>query len=375
MATIEILHDGVLFRNPEPGYRALCAYLPNIVPLSDTELLCLFRLGQAFYSIDGRLAQLRSTDGGRTWTDEGVVWDPSRERPTFTYTAPHGTLLRDGTLLLLARRYPADELHAHLFNPATGGVRSTEAVLFRSADGGRTWSSPEVLDLGPEVAIDTPSGIIELLDGRWFLGCEAWKAWDDAAPLHIKGHAVFSRDRGRSWGERLDFPSASDPSRMYSHSRYTQMRDGRIGALQWTQSIGGDQDMNLHLVTSDVTGARWSRPEPTGIPGQTSWLADLGEGRLSATYTARGGMRPGIMVALSEDAGRTWDMEHQVMVWDAVGQEYLGLARKPDYPASHDTIAFGKPNAARMPSGDVISAWWCTQSCVTHIRYARLAVR
>ena len=86
-------------------------------------------------------------------------------------------------------------------------------------------------------------------------------------------------------------------------------------------------------------------------------------------------MKPGILVALSEDEGKTWDLEHQVMAWDAVGQEFLGVSRKPTYPASHDNIAFGKPNTARLPGGDILSSWWCTQACVTHIRYARLTLK
>ena len=61
-------------------------------------------------------------------------------------------------------------------------------------------------------------------------------------------------------------------------------------------------------------------------------------------------------------------------VWDAVGQEYLGVERKPQYPASHENIAYGKPNLARMPNGELIASWWCTQACVTHARFARIAV-
>ena len=80
------------------------------------------------------------------------------------------------------------------------------------------------------------------------------------------------------------------------------------------------------------------------------------------------------MVAASGNGGRSWDLERQVIVWDAVGQEFLGVTHKPTYPSSHDNIAFGKPNLARLPGGDLIASWWCTQACVTHIRYARLAV-
>jgi hypothetical protein len=152
------------------------------------------------------------------------------------------------------------------------------------------------------------------------------------------------------------------------------MLDGRIAVLQWTQKVGTGEDYDLHFVISDLTGREWSRPQPTGIMGQTSWLGDLGDGRLVATYTRRDRMQPGIMVVLSEDGGKTWDLENQVMVWDSVGQEYLGVVHKPSYPASHDNIAFGKPNTAVLPNGEIISSWWCTQACVTHARFARLAV-
>ena len=92
-------------------------------------------------------------------------------------------------------------------------------------------------------------------------------------------------------------------------------------------------------------------------------------------YSLREGMAPGVMVALSDDEGRSWDLDHQVTVWDAVGQEFLGVSHKPSYPASHDNIAFGKPDTAVLPSGEVIVSWWCTQACVTHIRFARLQVQ
>ena len=95
---------------------------------------------------------------------------------------------------------------------------------------------------------------------------------------------------------------------------------------------------------------------------------------MAAAYTAREGMNPGINVVLSADEGRTWDVDNQVQVWDAVGQEYLGVERVPEYPKSHDNIAFGKPNLSRLADGTLIASWWCTQAAVTHSRFARLRV-
>jgi hypothetical protein len=371
---LKILSEGILYRNPTPGYKAECAYLPNVVPLSEQELICFYRIGSAFYSEDGRLAQLRSTDGGKSWATEGLVWDPAQDRIPYSYTAPHGTRLSDGTLALIASRKDCSVPGQRDFNAETGGIRPREKILLRSTDNGHTWSAPELLHLPGNGLADTPSQIIELNDGRWFLACELWKGWDDTRPLHIKGFTIFSADKGKTWTDRVDFTSASDVEKMYSHSRYTRMLDGRVAALQWTQEIGTGKDFDLHFTISDQTGREWSYPRPTGIMGQTSWLADLGDGLLAATYTLRERKRPGTYVVLSEDEGKTWDIEHQVNVWDAVGQEFLGVEHKPSYPASHDNIAFGKPNTARLPNGEIICSWWCTQACVTHARFARLSV-
>ena len=374
MARLVLQTEGVLYRNPRPAHRAECAFVPNVVPMGNQEVLCFYRIGQAFYSADGKIALLRSHDGGPTWSGEGVVIDPAADSHPYNYSTPHGTRLSDGTLLLIAKRWDASDPDRFIFNVATGGMRPSEEVLLNSTDGGRTWSKPEVLDLPGEGLADTPSQIIELEGGRLFLACELWKAWDDRRPIHIKGFALFSDDGGRTWDDRVDFPSAADPHRMYSHSRYARMFDGRICALQWTQDVGASRDFDLHFTISDETGTRWSDPQPTGIPGQTSWCADLGDGRIAAAYTRREGMEPGTLVVLSEDEGKMWDLEGQVMVWDAVGQEYLGVEHKPAYPASHDNIAFGKPNLARLPDGSLVCSWWCTQACVTHARFARLTV-
>ena len=374
MEKLSIEHEGTLYRNQRPGYRAQCAFLPNVVSLSDKELLCLYRLGQAFYSVDGKLAVLRSTDAGVTWHQDGEVCDPGDDGRPYSYSAPHCGKLSDGTLLLISRRNDCSKPNQVFFNPETGGAQPCDIVLFRSVDNGKSWSKPSVLALPGEGLTDTPSNIIELDNGRLFLGCELWKAWDDTNPLHIKCFGVFSDDGGVTWAERVDFPSSSDSVKMYSHSRYTKMLDGRVGTLQWSQEVGSNKNFDLHFTVSDKEGKNWSVPQPTGLMAQTSWMADLGSGTLAAAYTTREGMAPGVFVVLSFDEGKSWDVANQVMVWDAVGQEFLGVVHRPDYPASHDNIAFGKPNLVRLPDGALICSWWCTQACVTHVRYAKLRI-
>lgn len=377
MTAPRIVHDGILYRNPAPGHVAICAFYPSLVSIGINDILCVYRRGQAIYSNDGQIAKLRSADGGATWKSDGVLWNRHDEKcgEKFSYMAPFISRLSDGTLAIIVKRSLAEVIDVEMFNPVTGGNKPSELVLTTSRDGGRTWSPPRVLDLPDGDVLSSHTSVIDLDDGRWMMCFEKWKRWDDTRPLHIHGFAMFSKDQGATWGGRLDFPSASDAERMFSHSQYRKRRDGGIWALQWTQSIGGNENHDLHLVTADKSGKTWSSPVPTGLRGQTSCIADLGEGRAVATYVAREGMRPGVMVVASDDDGRTWDVEHQTMVWDAVGQEFLGVVHKPSYPSSHDNIAFGKPDLIMLPDGDVIASWWCTQACVTHIRYARLSLK
>ena len=373
MKRLEVLDDGVIYKNPEPGLKAECAFLPNVVPLDGDEVICVYRIGQAFYSTDGTLNVARSTDGGKTWVPEGRVWDIANDDRPYNYSAPHAFRLRDGTLVLTAFRMDFSDPRPQ-FNPDTGGHRPSEKIILFSADDGQTWTPPRVMDLPLGSLPDTPSSIIELDDGRWWLGLELWKEWDDTGPLHIRGYSTFSDDRGETWSDAIAMDSASDTERMFSHSRYVKMLDGRVAALQWTQKPGSAEDLPEHITISNGDASAWSYPVPTNLMAQTCWLTDLGDGVMAAAYTDREGMNPGIDVVLSQDEGRTWDVESQVQVWDAVGQEYLGTDRVPEYPKSHDNIAFGKPNLARTADGTLIASWWCTQASVTHSRFARLRV-
>jgi hypothetical protein len=100
----------------------------------------------------------------------------------------------------------------------------------------------------------------------------------------------------------------------------------------------------------------------------------LGDDRLCAVYTWREAARPGIMAAISEDGGRSWDLDGQARLWDATGRDRLGVESRDAYPRSHDTIAFGAPAAVRLADGDVYAAWWCMEAALVHARWARLRV-
>lgn len=372
---IEQVTSGVVFRNPRPGHRVVNAYLPFIEEVGNEELLCVYRRGCAFYSFDGVLARSRSGDGGKTWDEERLVWDPRVDDRPYSYSAPFLAKLRDGTLVLSAFRVDGSDPERLMVNPETGGFLPAETLLFTSSDNGQSWSPPRMVRLPQNVIAYLAGPVVELNDGAWFLPFDMGKAYDDPALPRAVMMGLFSRDRGRTWGNQIFFGDGAPQRKAHWHGRVVKLRDGRLFTLLWTQDLTTGQFVNLHRTVSNEGGTDWSIPEATNLPGQTSWAVDLGDERMFAAYTARDSKTPGIQGVFSDDGGKTWDSRNNVILWDATGRETIGVAATDAYPVSHDVIAFGRPQATALSNGDVAVSFWCTEACLTEARWCRLRVR
>jgi len=370
MGEIQLVSSAVIYRNPHPGHAVINAYLPSTIELKPGELVCVLRRGSAFYSHDGVLVPFRSTDGGTTWIEGSPVRDPRQDQQLYSYTAPFLSQLRDGSLVLVAFRFEASD---RLFvNPQTGAFLPCDTLLFRSQDGGLSWSLPEVARF-PGRSIAYPSGCItELPGGGWFLPLDLGKAYDDPKPFKPEVLCSMSHDCGRSWSAPIQIAAASCDAKSYRHGRVVPLLDGRLFTLLWTEDVSSRVFIDLHRTISDVEGCAWSTPEPTGLPGQTSWAVDLGGGRMFAAYSLREENPPGIRGVISEDVGKTWSKRSEIVLWDATGRETIGVASRSQYPWSHDVIAFGRPQAHRLADGDILISFWATEACTTQAFFRRV---
>ena len=371
---IEIIDSGILYRNPQPDLRSVHACFPVILPLSRDEMICVYRRGSAFASVDGRTGRLRSTDGGRTWIEEGLMWDGSEDDRSYCYRGAGLTMLSDGTILSVGSRFDRSDPDKPMFNPETEGYLPTEIVLFRSEDRGHSWSSPQVVPLPEGLTANNSGPILELSNRRWLLPIETWKSYEDPTPPKQRAMVLFSNDRGSTWGAPLTNGDGVADGVYYWDQRIIPLGGDRLLAMFWTHSLATDKDISVHRATSEDGGTTWTNPEATNIQGQVTCPVNLGSNRTLAVYNLRYADRPGIMAASSEDEGRTWDLGNQVTVWDAFGQANIGAAAGERELQQHVTIAFGKPEAQLLDDGDVLVSFWCTQACVTHIRWCRLSV-
>jgi hypothetical protein len=208
---------------------------------------------------------------------------------------------------------------------------------------------------------------VELADGRWLATFDQWHAYDDPGPYQPRMLAFYSSDKGQSWGNMVVMAEGASEGKRHWHGKTIRLADGRLYTLFMSADVTnpdkGPVHLPLHYATADETGRQWSTPQPTTIPGQTNWPAELPDGRLCAIYTRRKSEQPGFMAVLSEDGGETWD---------ATGWTRIGLNSADKYPRSHDTIAFGAPTLMTTLDGDLYASWWCTYASLTHIRWARL---
>jgi len=104
MSKLELIDSGCVYRNPNPGYEYMFACHSHHVQLSPSEILCVYQRGQALYSVDSVMAMTRSVDGGKTWSDEGLIHDPAGDDHVSSYHGPKITRMSDGTLVIIAMR-------------------------------------------------------------------------------------------------------------------------------------------------------------------------------------------------------------------------------------------------------------------------------
>ena len=391
---IQIIDTGVIFQNPLPGVQSLQAQFPGLCLLSEQEVICIYKRGPAPNAIECDYTLTRSTDAGKTWYDEGVIWTRNKDDRPYSYGYGYPTRLSSGEILLSGYRWDRSVSDAdfNIYNPKTLGAVNCQALLFRSHSDGRTWSEPQIIAPAaafPNIAGNTaaggvamvnPSGrIIELDNGHLLLPVESWKHWDDPMPVKQRSLALFSRDRGATWDQSVTVAMDSQHRILHWNGMFTRLDDGRILVMYWTKDTATEQDLTIHATSSQDEGQTWLMPYDTGLVGQMGCTIDVGDGRVLAIFNRRDDHKPGIWAAVSEkqNGGETWSQQDHALIWDVRGRDILGSDDQANRSRSiydEGLMAFGKPDVIRMTDGSFLVGYWCTSNFVMHLRYARLIV-
>ena len=343
-----------------------------ITPLPNGTFICAQHVGESLGSVDNHLEVLRSADC-RTWTNQGSIHGtggPAEDG--FTYRGPQISVVPDGRLVMTATRF---EMRGVMFDPESEAVQRPEMVLHWSHDNGLTWSAPQVVtvDLPPERYTWNSAGTMrQLTPQRWMYPLETWKPEGYEGPPDQKAGAVFSADQGKTWGEFTVFADDPTGKLLWWDQMNSVLPDGRIYTLIWTHKYGTSEDLNNHWMMSEDQARSFAVPQPTNLRGQVCTPIPLSDGRVAAIYNYRHDPQ-GIHIAVTEDLS-TFDVENEVVVFDAASEATLGKPDHENFLAEHMLIAFGKPGGVLLSDGDLMTYYWCTVDGVTHTRWARVSV-
>lgn len=155
---------------------------PRLVRAKDGRLLVFYRIGNEHAAGNSSIGVRHSTDDGKTWSDERIVW-----------RAPNGTsahnpvalVTRSGEVILWISRYVFSEKNHE----------RQHQVITRSTDHGLTWSVPEPFDKSTERSSYYMTDAIQTTDG--LLACDAAFPPSGAGSCFVQ--VWHSADDGKTW--------------------------------------------------------------------------------------------------------------------------------------------------------------------------------
>lgn len=282
--------------------------------------------------------------------DQGATWEAPYFAPGFDWSGtecPGIAQLRDGTVVLtqfrfgwyplaLARKRCAAGEKISICLPDRGwtedfgdgdwsGSQYTWARGYHgfyahlSDDGGHSFECTVKIDPTPYRDGYSRTGAIELADGR-----VAYAVTEHHPPTSLNTYILFSGTSGRTWDSPVLIAAVSEP--VFGEPDIAEVAPGELFCVLRNSGRTGQ----LHSCRSRDNGKTWSAPERTPLFGHPGHLLILADDRLLCTYGRR--QEPfGIRACLSEDGGRTWQLEREIIVRDDLPNADLGYPTTIEY--------------------------------------------
>jgi len=368
---LEIADTGLIYRNPLPHVYARNAYFPSVIQLADGDLLASYTIGQAFESADLHTELSRSRDQGATWEHEGRLYPGTTDRVTSeTCRLSHGA---EGEVIAYIIRHDRSRENYGFVNPDNLGFVEVEQLLFRSTDGGRTWSEPQLIEPpleGP--AFEMTSPIVPLRSGTWILPTCTWRGFDGYCPNGMKMVAFRSEDGGKTWPTYKDVMVDPQDNDIFWESKMVELSNGKILAAAWVYNQQADKDKENHyVITKDVgIDSPFTEPRSCGLQGQTLNFMEIEPGRVLTVY--RRTDVPGLWANISRIDGDEWVNEAQYPLW---GSGRSGLtSHSGNMAADFAVLRFGAPSLCRIGTGEIFVCFWAVEDMVSNIRWLKLRI-
>lgn len=359
---MRLLDAVTIYANPAPLLVSRQAMFPGLVRLPDGELVAMFSIGQGFDAADTRAHVSRSSDNGRSWSAPALMHeagDVSLESETFK-----PLLLADGSLLAAGYVFVRPDALTPIVDPQTLDVLPLHNKFARSADGGRSWTTPRRFEVeGRGLELSGPC--IQLGSGR-IVGA--------APPFHLgaDGHSgwiIASDDNGESWFKLSEFFASPQGNVSAWESRLCEYAPGKVAVLFWAYDNKAGVNLSNHLVLSEDGGQSFGAAIDTGIRGQASNLVALDEGTLLTIHAHR--EQPvGLVVRRIGLRGDGIEVEETL---DLFSNNAMA-SNSADIAQQFGSLKFGQPSLLPLGGGEFLAALWQVENCQHIIKSFRLTL-
>ena len=296
-----------IFRAGVDGYSAY--RIPALITTKAGTLLAFCEGRKAGKSDSGDIDLLlkRSTDGGKTWSPQQVIWDEGEN----TCGNPCPVIdERSGTISLLMTHNLGADTEKAIHAKTARGTRTVWSS--QSSDDGKTWSRPKEITgrtkdrswgwyaTGPGIGIQIKQGKFA---GRLVVPCDHTS---DDTNDPMGSHIIYSDDGGKNW----KIGGVARPK--MNECQVVELADGRGTLLLDMRSYRGEK-RRAHSISTDG-GLTWTEPkshpeliEPVCQASifRYTWTADGGRSRILFSNPANE-RRRNLTVRLSYDEAKTW---------------------------------------------------------------------
>jgi hypothetical protein len=244
-----------------------------------------FATGSAWFS--------RSSDGGRTWSQQRLVYDPGKEE-----VAPFGNVIA-----VLPHR-----VLLFVTTVIDAASNTSDVMASRSVDGGRTWSRPALIAHGSaNTAVNPHTGTLfdgatedaSVTVGPHGVPVVAWT--DIASPHSSRVRASRSTDGGRTWSRPVAV--ARVPGQAVQAS-LAAAGDGTLG-ITWsddrrTRASSAAWDFDVRFGFSRDGGRSWRHRHLAGPFDLNRAQVVEGVGRRIGDYQGLAGLPHGFAAAFTQ---------------------------------------------------------------------------
>jgi len=304
---MKIIEEGIIYSGENNPKLSSCAF-PALCQLSDGHLLASFRAGETKgpYNKTEQSMTCISADNGKTWSEPVAFFESPmvNGKPTTLRTGYFLEVAPDN-LMAVVNAVDATMEDLPYYNEETEGLKDTYIMVAHSADGGKTWTDLERVQVQTFYDMPLPLTGAPFLtkEGRIGIQFEVNKPYYETKYWVHHSCVVYSNDGGYTWGDEVVITDC--PTVYYWDQRMDTLSNGTITDIFWSFDRDKGDYVNIHYCESKDGGRTFGELIDTGLVGQPGNVIDGKDGSRLAVYINRESV-PEIRLAESRDHGKTW---------------------------------------------------------------------